>query len=396
MSYLSRVLGVSLALAFSLVTAPAQAEPKKRVVPKKRLSSNKADPNEVPLPPVKGRGGMIARVNGKGVAFKLFTEKYDRFTQTFKARKRPVPNRIDARYRDSIVKRLVEETLIAQEASRLKVEVNPEELNKEFDKYKKMFKTEERFQSYLKNARLTTDKVKENLKSNLRLRALLERLTGKSVTEAEVKKYYEENQAKYKVREQVRARHVLFKTPKKASPAEVAAAKAKADAVAAEAKKNNTDEAFAELAKKHSEGPTASRGGDLSFFTKNRMVKEFDEKAFSMKVGEVSDPVKTRFGWHVIRVVERKDERVKSFEEVKDSIERTLNNRASRTARQKLITTLRAKAKIETYLPTVPQSVAPKGSKVINLQSKPIKKKLKKKAPVKKIPAKKIPATPAP
>jgi parvulin-like peptidyl-prolyl isomerase len=70
------------------------------------------------------------------------------------------------------------------------------------------------------------------------------------------------------------------------------------------------------------------------------MVKEFDEKAFSMKVGEVSDPVKTRFGWHVIRVVDRKEARTKTFEEVHDSIERMLNNRASRTARQKLIATL--------------------------------------------------------
>jgi parvulin-like peptidyl-prolyl isomerase len=81
------------------------------------------------------------------------------------------------------------------------------------------------------------------------------------------------------------------------------------------------------------------------------MVKEFDEKAFAMKVGEVSDPVKTRFGWHVIRVVERKDARLRPFDEVKDSIKRSLTNRANRTARQKLIEKLRAKAKIEIYLP---------------------------------------------
>ena len=312
---------------------------------------NKSVKKEKPLAPVTGKGGLIAKVNGKGLKIALFTEKYDRFTQTFKARKRPVPNRIDARYRDSIVKRLVEEELIAQEAAQAKVKVDTKLLAEEFDKYKAMFKTDARFQSYLKNARLTTDKVKQNLSKNLMLRALLEHLSGEKVTDVEVKKYYDDNQAKYKVREQVRARHVLFKTPKNASQADIDSAKAKADKVAAEAKKNNNDDAFAALAKKHSEGPTASRGGDLSFFTRNRMVKEFDEKAFSMKVGEVSDPVKTRFGWHVIRVVERKDSRLRPFDEVKDSIKRSLTNRANRTARQKLIEKLRAKAKIEIYLP---------------------------------------------
>ena len=369
----SMLSGLSVALlSVSLFCATASAEdPKPKAAAKakavktikaikkpgvkaKRVSkaiSAKPAKNEKPLPPVVGQDGLIAKVNGQGVPLKLFTEKYDRFTQTFKARKRPVPNRIDSRYRDSIVKRLVEEALISQEADKVKVTVDPKLLTEEFDKYKAMFKTDERFQSYLKNARLTTDKVKDNLKRNLTLRVLLEKLSGSKVTDAEVQKYYEENQAKYKVREQVRARHILLKVPKGATPEQIAEVKARADKLSAEARKNNTDEAFAALAKKSSEGPTASRGGDLSFFTRNRMVKEVDQKAFSMKVGEVSEPVKTRFGWHVIRVVERKDERMRPFDEVKDGIERTLNNRMSRTARQKLIERLRGKAKIEIYLP---------------------------------------------
>jgi parvulin-like peptidyl-prolyl isomerase len=315
------------------------------------MLSKAANPNEKPLPPVTGKDGFIAKVNGKGIKLAEFTEKYDRFTQTFKARKRPVPSKIDTRYRDSIVKRLVEEALIAQEADKSKVTVDPKELQKEFEQYKAMFKTDERFQSYLKNAKLTVEGVKENLSKNLKLRVLLEKLGGKVVNPSEVRKYYDENQSKYNVREQVRARHILLKTSKDATPEQIAEVKAKADTIAAEAKKNNTDDAFAALAKKHSEGPTAPRGGDLSFFARNRMVKEFDEKAFSMKVGEISAPVKTRFGWHIIRVVERKDARTRPFEEVKESIERTLNNRANRTARQDLIEKLRAKAKVEVYLP---------------------------------------------
>ena len=224
-------------------------------------------------------------------------------------------------------------------------------LKKEFDQYKAMFKTDERFNSYLKNAKLTEDGVKANLSKNLKLRNLLEKLGGKKVTDKQVQKYFDDNQAKYKVREQVRARHILLKTPKGATPEQIAEVKAKADKIAAEAKKNSSDDAFAALAKKHSEGPTAPRGGDLSFFARNRMVKEFDQAAFSMKIGQVSDPVKTRFGWHIIRVVERKEPRTRPFDEVKESISRTLKNRANRTARQDLIEKLKAKAKVEIYLP---------------------------------------------
>lgn len=194
--------------------APAKTVKVKKAPVKMPKRVNKSVKKEKPLAPVTGKGGLIAKVNGKGLKIALFTEKYDRFTQTFKARKRPVPNRIDARYRDSIVKRLVEEELIAQEAAQAKVKVDPKLLAEEFDKYKAMFKTDDRFQSYLKNARLTTDKVKQNLSKNLMLRALLEHLSGEKVTDVEVKKYYDDNQAKYKVREQVRARHVLFKIPK--------------------------------------------------------------------------------------------------------------------------------------------------------------------------------------
>jgi parvulin-like peptidyl-prolyl isomerase len=372
-------------LALSLVVTHAQAEPKNNKLPHKRRAIKKASAtNGAALPAVTGKNGLIARVNNQGIPLTRFQEKYKRFTQTFRARKRAVPPNIDSRYRESIVKRLVEETLIAQESKRLKVKVNAKKLQREFEKYKRMFKTEERFQRYLKNARLTEEKVKANLRANLQLRALLEHISGKSISEADLKRYYESNKRKYQVREQVRARHILIKTPKKATPEQIAEAKAKADKIAAEAKSKNNDETFAALAKMHSEGPTASRGGDLSFFTRNRMVKEFDQKAFSMKVGEISDPVKTRFGWHIIRVVERKDKRLRSFEEVRDSIERTLNNRANRTARQKLIAKLRSKAKIEVYLPRKPKVTRSASSVPIKRKSITTKKKVYQRRKIKK------------
>ena len=164
---------VNLTKAKNVKSIPMNAKVKKSIPAlrsaKKVTKGRKS--NEAPLPPITGQNGLIAKVNGQGIKLAEFTAKYDRFTQTFKARKRPIPRKIDARYRDSIVKRLVEEALIAQEASNSKVKVNPKELQAEFEKYKAMFKTQERFNSYLQNAKLTEAGIKENLSKNLKLRA---------------------------------------------------------------------------------------------------------------------------------------------------------------------------------------------------------------------------------
>ena len=103
------------------------------------------------------------------------------------------------------------------------------------------------------------------------------------------------------------------------------------------------------------------------------MVKEFDEIAFKMKIGDISQPVKTQFGWHVIKVTDRKEARERPFEEVRESIEKNLRARKVRKAKQELLKTLRAEAKIETFLPKPPPSDKKGGTKSLQpgLQLKP-------------------------
>lgn len=302
------------------------------------------------LPPVTGKDGLIAKVNGVGVPLALFTTQYDRFAESFKARKRPMPLRLAERYRKTITKRLVNEELIRQEAARLKVAPTPAQLDEELTSYKAMFKTEERFAQYLKSAKIDLAKVKENLTQTLLLKLLLEKSQIAQVSDSDIKQHYEKQRSRYEVKEKVRASHILLKVEKSATPEQVNKAHEKAKELAARARKG---EDFAELAKANSEGPTASRGGDLNYFARNRMVKEFDEKAFAMKIGEISDPVRTRFGWHVIKLTDRKEPHTRTYDEVKDNIKRMLEGRSQRQARTELMKTLRAKAKIENYLPEV-------------------------------------------
>lgn len=137
-----------------------------------------------------------------------------------------------------------------------------------------------------------------------------------------IEKYFENHKSDYETLEQVSARHILLKVEPNASKGAEKKIEEKAKKIAEEAKAD--PEKFAELAGKYSEGPTKSKGGDLGYFSKGRMVKEFEDAAFAMNKGEVSDPVKTQFGWHIIMVEDKKAEEKKTLEDVKEEIARKL------------------------------------------------------------------------
>jgi peptidyl-prolyl cis-trans isomerase D len=144
-----------------------------------------------------------------------------------------------------------------------------------------------------------------------------------SVTPDEVKKKYEENMKQYTQEEQRQAAHILIAVKPDASDADKAAAKKKAEDLAAQAKANPAK--FADLAKKYSEDPgSASQGGDLGSNTRGTMVKAFDDAVFAMKPGEITGPVQSEFGWHVIKLQGVTPAKTMSFDEAKRQIETDL------------------------------------------------------------------------
>lgn len=163
----------------------------------------------------------------------------------------------------------------------------------------------------------------------LLLDALLEQTVEAAVTEEAARALYEETVAGIEPQQEVRARHILVPTEEEAREA--------ADRIAA-------GEAFEEVAVDVSQDPgSAERGGDLGFFTRDRMVAPFAEAAFALEPGAVSEPVQSQFGWHVIQVEERRDRPTPSFEDMRDQIETYL----ARRAQQELILSLRQGAEIQ-------------------------------------------------
>lgn len=143
---------------------------------------------------------------------------------------------------------------------------------------------------------------------------------GLSVSEDELRKYYDENASRYTAAEERRARHILIKADQGAAPDVKQKARARAEALLAEARKNPAG--FAELAKKNSEDPgSAANGGDLDFFGRGAMVKPFEDAVFAMKPGEIANVVESDFGFHVIQLEAVRGGQKKPFDAVRASID---------------------------------------------------------------------------
>jgi peptidyl-prolyl cis-trans isomerase D len=152
---------------------------------------------------------------------------------------------------------------------------------------------------------------------------------GVTLADADLRKYYDDNAARFTAPEERRASHVLIKTDKDASAADKSKAKARAEELLAQARKNPAG--FADLARKNSQDAgSAAQGGDLDFFGRGAMVKPFETAAFGMKTGEISEVFETEFGYHFLTVTGTRGGQKKPFEEVRAEIEGEL-----RTAKAK-------------------------------------------------------------
>jgi len=288
-----------------------------------------------------GLPSPVAEVNGAALTA-------DDFREALKRYERPglnIPDERLGRIKKSLLSRLIDDKLIEQAISKDKVEVDRQKLEEDFNKYKSRFKNESQYTQYLERSGMTEDRIRDQLKKTLLVDALLERRGTLRVPDEEVKSYYEKHKNLYAERETVHAAHILIKIAKDADDATVADAKKRIEAAQKALKKKD----FEAVAKEMSEGPSAPRGGDLGFFGRGQMVKEFEEIAFNMKKNKVSKPVRTPFGFHLIKVMEKKKARTKPFDEVKPRLTESLRRKKFAQQKRDLLKSLRDQATITTH-----------------------------------------------
>jgi peptidyl-prolyl cis-trans isomerase C len=256
---------------------------------------------------------------------------------------------------------LIIDKLIAKRSAELKVEDS--EVDAMVSRLKKNFGSEEEFKGQVEKMGQTLDKVKDNIRTNLRQQHWVEeQVKGKAaVTDAEAEDFYKKNTEQFKQPEQVRASHILVAVPQDAKPEIVVEKEKTAKAVLERVKKG---EAFDKLAKEISEDPSAKENsGDLSYFAREQMVPEFAEAAFKMKQDEVSaEPVRSQFGYHIIKVTGHKDAETVPFEKAKPQLVAYLENQKKQQEIEKVVKEMRAKADITVNLPEAPIPTPPPAS----------------------------------
>ena len=225
-------------------------------------------------------------------------------------------------------------------------------MKSEFDRFAKRFPDEKTMQEKLAGSGQTVENVKSDIRRFLAQNHWLDsQLTGKTeVTEAEAETFYKENPDQFKAPEQVRASHILVSVKEGSKDAEVKAKKDAADKILARVKKG---EDFDKLATELSEDPSAKENhGDLNFFGREQMVPEFSEAAFKLQKGEISpEPVRSSFGFHIIKVTDRKDANAMAFPEVKPQLMAYLQQQKRQTETGKVLRGLREGAKVTVNLP---------------------------------------------
>ncbi len=243
--------------------------------------------------------------------------------QRFAARGRQVTDAQLDEIRDQVLDRMIRREILYQASQEAGITVSPAEIDEGYQMVRARYATDDEFQAMLQRLHFTEQGLKEDIARETAIKKFIDsRFVQKvTVSDEEAREYYEKTKENFRQPESVRASHILIKVPADADEA----TKQKALARIEEIKKQLANGAdFAELARKYSEGPSAKRGGDLGFFQRGQMVKPFEEAAFALKPGAVSDVVTTRFGYHLIKVAEHVNESVVPFDAIKDRIKEYL------------------------------------------------------------------------
>jgi peptidyl-prolyl cis-trans isomerase C len=278
---------------------------------------------------------VAAKVNGKEIPMKDVNFFVNRQLERAKTMGHAVTPEMEKDIRKQWIERIITRELLVQRAMAEKVVVSPADLEEALASAQHLKRT------------MPAEKLKRLIKADLMINKIIEAhvLSKIVITEKEAENFYSEQKDKFKKPEQVRARHILVKIDPSDPQEKKDTGRQKIESILAEVKLGKED--FSELAKKYSEGPSGPKGGDLGYFGHGQMVPPFEKVAFALKTGEISDVVETQFGYHIIKVEDKKDARVIPYTEAKEDIRENLKRQQGSQKIDAWITELRNKAAIE-------------------------------------------------
>jgi peptidyl-prolyl cis-trans isomerase SurA len=338
---------------------------------------------------------IVARVNGGIITRSEYVRSRDQLKQEVQQQEPNDADRIFAEKQKDVLRDLIDQQLLLQKGKDLGINGDTE-LVKRLDEMRKQLNLET--MEELEKAAQAQGASFEEYKENLRTQIITQRVIGQEVgsklamNKDEEQKFYDAHKAELEHPEQVRLSEILIapKAPTKAAgldgkpepvteaenEAALAAAKAKADDLVAQIRKGAD---FAELAKKFSETSTAKDGGDLNFFKRGTMAKELDDKVFALKAGEVTDAIRTKQGYVILKVTEHQMAGIPTMKEVEPRIQDALYMEKLQPALRAYLTTLREQAFIDYKPGYLDTGASSNQTKPVETQNKEEEKNIKKK-----------------
>ncbi len=315
-----------------------------------------AQPEEMPGDPapkevvsVVKATGPVATVNGNPIPAEEFNTEINRVMQTGQ-----VPVMMVNQAKGTIIQKLVDRYLLDQAIEKENIVVSDEEVDKKLDEVKSEFQkvAAQRGQNVtldmlVQQMGITQEELRKSLKQSVAIEKVLVKRGMGGDLEGDAKKFYDENSTQFQRPEAVHVRHILITVAPDADEAAWEKAKANAETVRKEASAKGAD--FGEIAKKKSQGPSASKGGDLGFVPRKATVPEFENASFALKDGEISKPVRSPYGWHIIKREGYKAAGQVPFEEVKEPIIAKLKADQIQSQLDGFLKELRAAAAIEIH-----------------------------------------------
>jgi peptidyl-prolyl cis-trans isomerase C len=290
-----------------------------------------------------------ALVNGKPVAYQDFEWELELYNRRLQSQGMQIPEHLQVQVRKEVIDELVNRELIFQESVKKGVAIEPEQVEKELDAIKQRYPDKKEFDAIMSSMKMSEERLKSQIAQRSAITALIEQeiVSKIEISDAEIQSFYDDNTQLFERPEEVRASHILIRVAQDAGQEEKAEAR---KALAEVRTKAEAGEDFAELARAHSQCPSAQNGGDLGYFSKGKMVPAFEKAAFELEPDKVSDIVETDFGYHLIKVTDRRAAGTIGFDEVRPRIATNLRNERIQADLVEYLEQLRESATIEMFV----------------------------------------------
>lgn len=290
----------------------------------------------------------VAVVNGSVITRADFDREMRSALGRLSSTGEPVPQAQLSQLKEEVFTKLIGRELLYQESQNKGIKVNEAAINEQLVMLKKRFPGEAEFKKMLSQMNLSEVDVKSQFERAMAIQEFIDKQFVQKVTvsDKEVRAYYDSNPVYFKQPEQVRASHILVSIDPQKDPSQKAESRKKIEDIQQKLKKG---EDFSALAKEYSQCPSGREGGDLGYFQRGQMVKPFEQAAFALRPGEVSDIVETKFGYHLIRLTDKKPEGVVPYEQIKERIGQYLKQEKAEKDVASYVQNLEEKAKVERF-----------------------------------------------